>query len=88
MNGVTFVENGPKQSLLNPSEVSYVDHFWVSLIQEREKQRETEREREKGFILGLTLVSRRKVGVCSIEKLGMGVGTWVKRIFISYMYVG
>ena len=83
MNGVTFVENGPEQSLLNPSEVSYVDHFWVSLI-----QREREREREKGFILGLTLVSRRKVGVCSIEKLGLGVGTWVKRIFISYMYVG
>ena len=30
-NGLTFLENGPEQEPLNPTERSYVDHFWVSL---------------------------------------------------------
>lgn len=29
-NGLTFLENGPEQEPLNPTERSYVDHFWVS----------------------------------------------------------
>ena len=64
MNGITFQENGPDQSLLNPSEVSYVDHFWVSLIA-RERERERENKAEDIVFMECRLIKVIRLGMTS-----------------------
>jgi len=32
INNLTYADGGPKQSLLQPNQPSYVDYFWVSRL--------------------------------------------------------